>query len=65
MQDNQEDNCATVTSVPGQPQESTINVEKVEDSSSILNDILGWVSLLFAIPLFLILARILPDLDWK
>lgn len=64
-QNNPEFNSATDTQAPEQPKGTPATVEKDEDSSSIWDDILGWVSLLFAIPLFLILARILPDLDWK
>ncbi len=52
-------------SVPIQDNTETSTQKNDEESSSIWDDILGWVSLLVALPLFLMLARILPDLDWR
>lgn len=41
----------------------TEEVEESEDSSG--NDIIGHLSFFAAIPVFIVLHKILPDLDWK
>ena len=62
-QDKKDQNIGNSAPTPTDAGTST-NTKK-EESSSIWDDILGWVSLLVAIPLFLMLARVLPDLDWR